>query len=90
MGFGHPPAPLPQPPSPVVTSDIREAEARLQEAIESNSNTVLNELVHTNRIYAAATARMASLEAQMASLKTDLNVANGELDARREKVRLLK
>ena len=51
---------------------------------------MLNELVHTNRSYAAAIARMASVEAQMASLKTDLNVANGALDARRDKVRLLK
>lgn len=51
---------------------------------------MLNELVHTNRSYAAATARMASLEAQMASLKADLIVANGALDARRDKVRLLK
>lgn len=90
MGLGHPPPPLPQPPSPVVTSDIREAEARLQEAIESNQNAMLNEVVHTNRNYTAATARIASLEAQMVSLKTDLNVANGELDARRDEVRLLK
>lgn len=87
MRSGHPP-PI-SPPGPAFTSDIREAEARIQLAIESKGNDILNEMAQTNQNIPAAIAQIAALEAKVASSETELRAANRELDAMRSKVSLL-
>lgn len=82
---GHPPAS--PPPSPASTSDIRDAEARLQLAIDSKVNAALNEMAQMNRNI-AANAQMAALEAKATTSETELRAANRELSEMRSKVSL--
>lgn len=51
---------------------------------------MINELSLSNQNHTTADARMASLEAQIKGLETELKLANGDLAARRDKVRLLR
>lgn len=46
-----------------------------------NAIALLNDLAQTLRYHAAAIAQMASLDAQSASLKTELQVANRDLES---------
>lgn len=90
MGLGNPPPPPPQLPNPVVTSDVHEVEARLQHAISSNAKAVLNELTQTNKNHTALIVQMACLEAQVASSKAELDLANRELNQTQAQVASLK